>query len=114
MKLAYHDNYTSIPLMWLFLMFIRKNLFLIVLPFMKAEFILKFFTVCDVELYDKNHTSFGGMLSLKKLSKVVHKMNFQNLDLSGNPFSEYYRKLFQLSALSQSFTVKLRSNKVKF
>lgn len=83
-------------------------------PFMKAEFILNFFAACDVELHDKNHTSFCGMFSLKKLSKVVHKMYFQSLDLSRTPLSESYMKLFQLPALSPSFTVKLRSKNVRF
>lgn len=81
-------------------MFIMKILFFTVLPFMKEEFILKFFTACDVELYDKNHNSFCGMFSLKKLSKVVYKMNFQDLDLSGTPLSESKMKFSQLSALS--------------
>lgn len=78
-------------------MFIMKILFFTELPFMKEEFILKFFTACDVELYDKNHTSFCGMFSLKKLSKVrvVHKMNFQDLDLSGTPLSESKMKLLK-------------------
>lgn len=101
--------------MWLFLMFVTKIfIFSSVSAFMKAEFIWKFFTVCDVKLYDKNHISFCNMYSLKKLCKVVHKINLQDLDLSGTPLSKNYMKHFQLPALPQSFTIKLRSNKIKF